>query len=189
MSNLNHIIMNIQECIENVRRQIYISSERRQQAIDVLLRLERQEQMTKEEAFAYAKKIRPLVRGTKKDATLKPNNLTGKLFWANAPYIASESFTSSENNAIRKARGLKEVGRITTYHQYDLSFAHLCPNIFEAITQCPKQWLDKVVAFEFQVDTYDYSHIYDELVDRNVLRTIYYTGTLPEDIANLPLKW
>lgn len=183
--------MNTQERITSIRMQRYLSFERKRHAIDVLLRLDKQEQMPKEEVFAYAKKIRPLVRGTKKDAKLKPNNLRGMLYWANAPYIASDSFAGDEGNAIRRARGLTEVGRITAYCRNDdnYSFGHLRPTAFEAITQCPKQWLDKVIAFEFQADSYDPAHFYDELLDRDFLRVIYYTGTLPEDIANRPLKW
>lgn len=146
--------------------------------------------MSGEEILAYAKKIRPLVRGKKPiNSFLSPENRINPLYWAKAECIASESFTFSAGEALMPAQGLVEVGRITTWHRYGGHRAFLRPSVDEAIVQCPKEWLDKVIAFEFQTDSLDFEKVYNSALDRHVLTTIYYTGTLPEEIAKLPVKW
>lgn len=154
----------------------------------ILARLEEQEKMPKEEILRYAKKIRPLVRGNKGEY-LDIEHRNDPLYWANAQNIATKSFTYSQDNAIKVAEGLKEVGRINTYHRYGGFYGILRPSVDEAIVQCPKEWLDKVTAFEVQADSLSFSEVYSTKLDRHVLRTIYYTGLIPEDIVNLPVEW
>lgn len=145
--------------------------------------------MSQEEILAYARKIRPLVRGTKKDALLRLYNQKKQLYWAKPAKISTESFTFRADSALMKAHGLTEIGRIATYHRYGEYYGFLRPSVDEAIVQCPKEWLDKVCAFEFQIDSNQIADVYNIALDRHVLRTIYYTGTLPEEIAGLPVEW
>lgn len=138
--------------------------------------------MPKEEILRYAKKIRPLVRGDKGDV-LNPKNRNEPLWWAASPHSHIHGFTE-DGTALKKAEGLTEFGRIITEHgigeKYSL-LEFISPRVDEAIKRCPKQWLDKVTAFEVQVVS--------EVVNCHVLTTIYYTGEVPEDIANLPVEW
>ena len=145
--------------------------------------------MPKEEIMAYARKIRPLVRGTLDNAMLMPENQDKPLYWAKPARIRTESFTFRADAALMKAEGLQEIGRIITYHRYGGYRKYLRPSADEAIYQCPKEWLDKVCAFEIQIDSNRMEDIYDSRLDCHVLRTVYYTGTLPEEIANLPVEW
>ena len=156
---------------------------------EIRARLAEQEKMPKKEIMAYAHKIRPLVRGTEKDALLAPYNQTKPLYWAKPARISTQSFTFRADSALMRAEGLTEIGRITTYHRYGGFYGCLRPSVDEAIVQCPKEWLDKVCAFEIQTDSLNFNEVYSPALDRHVLRTIYYTGTLPEEIANLPVKW
>ncbi len=164
-----------------------LALKRCEEAIGILTKLEEQEKMPQEEILRLAKKIRPLVRVGKTTSVFQ--NQIKPLFWAEAPHIATKSFTFNSGRGIKIATGIHEIARITTYHRYGGFRVFLRPSVDEAIIQCPKELLDKVVGFEFQTDTLKASAVYDRFLDRHVLRTVYYTGELPEDIANLPVEW
>lgn len=181
--------MNYKEQIAAIKAQYNMPFERRQKAVEILTRLEEQEQMPQEEIMTYAAKIHPLIRGTKKFVSLSVANRNKPLFWARPAKIHNESFSFSTSLPFMKATGLTEVGRITTYHRYGGHYGCLRPSVDEAIIQCPKKWLDKVCAFEFRMMSDQFNLIYDYMLDRHVLTTVYYAGTLPDEVANLPIEW
>ena len=151
--------------------------------------LQQEEAMTKEEILSYAKKIKPVMRGTAEYVAISPEIEKKDIFWIPAFPISTQSFSYSCEAPIKPAVGLKEIGRITTYHRYGGYRAFLRPSTDEAIIQCPKDILDKVCAFEFQTETMEYSKIYHAGLDRHILTTVYYEGTLPEDIAAQDVSW
>lgn len=145
--------------------------------------------MTKEEILAYAKKIKPLMRGTKNCVAFSPKTENKKLFWIPSYPISTKSFCFLCHQPLKQAEGLKEIGRITSYHRYGSYCGFLRPSTDEAIIQCPKGILDNVCAFEFQTTSLELCDIYHVGLDRHVLTTIYYEGTLPEDIAAQEVTW
>lgn len=151
--------------------------------------LEQEEAMSKEEILAYAKKIKPVMRGTAEYVAISPEIKKKDLFWIPAFPISTQSFSYSCEAPIKPAVGLKEICRITTYHRYGGYYGFLRPSTDEAILQCPKEILNKVCAFEFQTDTLDFRKIYNAGLDRHVLTTVYYEGSLPEDIAAQEVSW
>lgn len=151
--------------------------------------LQQEESMSKEEILSYAKKIKPVMRGTENYVALSPEIEKKDIFWIPAFPISTQSFSYSCHSPLKPAVGLKEICRITTYHRYGGYRAFLRPSTDEAIIQCPKEILDKVCAFEFQTDTLEYSKIYHAGLDRHILTTIYYEGKLPEDIAAQVVSW
>ncbi len=168
-----------------------IGTERQKELLlPILEKLYSQEKaMSKEEIMAYAKKIKPLMRGSEKYVRLAPSTKEQKLFWLPSCPISTDSFAYSCHQPLKPAEGLKEIGRITTYHRYGGYYGFLRPSTDEAIIQCPKEILDKVCAFEFQTDTLDFPKVYHAGLDRHILTTIYYEGKLPEDIAAQEVSW
>ena len=178
---------------------------------DIKKQLDAQEKRyTKEEIIALAKRIRPVMRGTKHFVGIYPGGnevhttlhktkamehlkemaeTGGKLFFVEAPYIATHSYTYEEHHPLLEATGLTEVARITTYHRYGGFPCFLRPSIDEAIYQCPEELIDKVTAFEIVANSDRFRDIYNEALDRHVLTTVYYTGEVPEEITNLGLVW
>lgn len=177
----------------------------------ILERLSAQEKRyTKEEILALAKRIRPVLRGTKHYVGIFPAGSElysvlhetkamqhlkemaetgGKLFFVESHYVATRSFSFDEHYPLLEAPALTEVARITTYHKYGGYYGCLRPSIDEAIYQCPPELLDKVTAFELIAKSELFRDIYDQDLDRHVLTTIYYTGEIPEEITNLSLVW
>lgn len=151
--------------------------------------LKQEDSMTRKEILDYAKKIKPVMRGTAEYVALSPEIEKENLFWIPAYPIHHQSFSYVCHHPLKKAEGLKEIARLTTYHTYGGYHGFLRPSTDEAIIQCPKEILDKVCAFEFQTDTLDIRKIYHAGLDRHILTTIYYEGTLPEDIAAQDVSW
>ena len=165
---------------------------------------------TKEELLTLAKRIRPVMRGSEHFVGMFPNGSElhsylheskafqhlqemaktgGKLYFVEAPYVATRSFTYDEHHPLLEATGLTEIARITTYHRYGGFPGFLRPSIDEAIYQCPPEILDKVTAFEFVAPSERIRDVYDFYLDRHVLTTIYYTGEIPKEISELSLTW
>lgn len=178
---------------------------------ELLEQLQAQEsRLTKDEILTLAKRIRPVMRGSEHFVGIFPNGSElhnylheskaflhlqemaktgGKLYFVEAPYVATRSFTYDEHHPLLEATGLTEITRKTTYHRYGGYPGFLRPSIDEAIYQCPPEIIDKVTAFEFVANSERIRDVYDEYLDRHVLTTIYYTGEIPEEIANLSLAW
>ncbi len=144
--------------------------------------------MSQEEIMAYAKKIKPIARGI--DINNLDTTSTDDLpaFWVESKRIHGEGF-SFGYEPIAPASGLKEIARVTTYHSYGGYYGCLRPSVDECIVQCPKDILDKVCAFQVYHPTLLFRECYNTELDRHILTTIYYTGTLPEDIASKPVEW
>ncbi|MFV0626450.1 MAG: hypothetical protein ACK5N8_03770 [Alphaproteobacteria bacterium] len=133
--------------------------------------------MSPSEILEYAKKIKPLRK-----------NENGELFWLQNTAISTASCFYN-NELIQKAEGLIEVARIKSYHTYGGHYGFLRPSADEAIWQCPKEILDKVCAFEFYTPSFELADIFDANLDRHVLTTIYYQGTVPQNLLDEPVKW
>ncbi len=182
-------IMSTRDQIEFIKRATY-NEEFKTKLITILEKLLKQEEsMTRKEILAYAKKIKPVMRGSKKYVALSPENEGNTLFWIPAYPIHHQSFSYVCHHPLKKAEGLKEIARLTTYHTYGGYHGFLRPSADEAIIQCPKEILNKVCAFEFQTDTLDFRKIYNAGLDRHILTTVYYEGSLPEDIAAQEVSW
>lgn len=149
----------------------------------IVVKLEQQEQnFTREQIMQYAQRIRPVMRGR----DLHHPNDDG-LYWVEPCKIHGESCFFNRQE-IRKAENLQQLATVTTYHDYGGYYGFLRPSVDEAIMQCPTEILDKVCAFEFVKNNND-ATIFNNKINKDVLQTIYYGGTLPDDLAAQPLEW
>ena len=147
--------------------------------------------MSKEDVMKYAHKMHLLLRGDNEGVCFD-NDLRRKgLYWSKGGAISTECTAREYQKPLMKASGLKKLGTITTYHSYGLSINSVAPSVDEAIWQCPKDWLDKAIGFEFRYKNSNPSMFlcYDPDLDLHVLETTYYEGVLPEKVANEPLTW
>ena len=86
---------------------------------------------------------------------------------------------------IVKADGLNEIARIKTYHRLGIYVSFLCPTVDAIIYQCPKDILDRAVAFEVVCKSHDImNECYDKWLNLHVLETVFYEGEMPEIVAN-----
>lgn len=159
--------------------------------IAILKQLQKQEEdLPQEMVMNYASKIKPVMRGNARKVSIDPDEYkNGTLFWIPSVPIHTQSVTFKTSKPLCQAQGLKEIARIVTYHRYGGYYGFLRPSTDEAIIQCPKEILDKVCAFEFVAETLDFGQIYNHRLDRHVLTTVYYAGTLPDQIATQCVKW
>lgn len=130
--------------------------------------------MSKEEIMTYAKTMRPVFQN-------------GELYWLKSCHIASES-CFYRREFLYPAIGLQEIARITTYHSYSY-LGCLCPSADEAIWQCPKEILGKACAFTTFTENLNINVCLNNIIDRHVCTTIYYSGILPEEISAPEIKW
>lgn len=158
--------------------------------IHILQRLQRQENaMDKEKIMDYARRIKPVMRGNSKHVLLAPEVSEKDLYWIPSVPIHTQSCAFSSDKPLQRAYDLIPAAMITTYHRHGGYYGCLRPSADEAIYQCPKLILDQVCAFEFTVQTLDFSKVYDAKLDRHVLMTIYYTGKLPQIVADQEVTW
>ena len=195
------------------------TKEQQQKALTILKQLKKQElAMSQDEIMAYARKIRPVVRGSElyvgvyaddldycqgnanilQDGEFKLRLLRHiqcvkehgiTLFWAKNVPIHSESFTYSNNEPFMPAFGLTEVAQVKTYHRYGGYWGCLRPSVDECIYQCPKDILDKVCAVEVRSAYPVDVNPYYNAVDRHELITIYYSGNIPQEVSAQEIKW
>ena len=181
--------MTTRDRIEFIKRST-LDNEIKANLLLILEKLLKQEEcMTRKDILAYAEKIKPVMRGSKDYIGISPYMDGKELFWIPSYPIHHQSFCYICHHPLKKAEGLKELARITTYHNYGGFHGLLRPSTDEAIIQCPKEILDKVCAFEFQTDTLDMRKVYHAGLDRHILTTVYYEGTLPKDIAAQFVSW
>lgn len=162
-----------------------------EELLSILEKLHQQEsRFTKDDLLRLARKIKPVMREDKnKTVGIAPIAQGENLFWIPPYPIHSQSFIGWCSTPIKKAEGLKEIARVTTYHTYGGYHGFLRPSTDEAICQCPEDILERVCAFEFQSSSPYISDIYNNGLDRHVLTTIYYEGQLPADIADQDVSW
>lgn len=166
-----------------------LPQEKIEEYIAILDKLEQQKRaMSQEQIMAYAAKIRPVLFGSNGEAGICPKENDKELYWLKSTPIATTSCTFKPQ-VIAKAEGLKEIGRIVSYHSYGGYYIFLRPSADEAIYQCPKEILDKACAFAFMTPTTEIRDIYNSNLDLHKLTTVYFEGTVPPEIANDPIKW
>lgn len=146
-----------------------------------------EENLSKHEVLELAKRIKPVMRGDKNYVAISTNQ-TIPLYWLDICNIAANSFICNHTSQ-KEAIGLQEIARIKTYHRYGNYYGRINPSLEECIRQCPPEIRDKVCAVEIVANPDDIINIYDCRLDRHVLTTVYYTGELPEEIANQKIKW
>lgn len=133
--------------------------------------------MSPEEIIEVAKRMCPVMRRPK-----------GTLWWIRRLKIHNQSCRFSPSY-ICKAEGLTPVATVTTYHKTGGYHGFIKPSVDEAIYQCPKDIIDKVVAFEFVVpECATLGEVYDSKLDRHVLQTTYYTGVLSPKVSK-KVEW
>lgn len=166
-----------------------LPQEKIEKYVAILDKLEQQKQaMSQEQIMAYAAKIRPVLFGSSGEVGICPKENDKELYWLKSTPIATTSCTFKPE-VIAKAEGLKEIGRIVSYHSYGGYYGFLRPSADEAIYQCPKEILDKACAFAFMTPTTEIRDIYNSNLDLHKLTTVYFEGTVPPEIANDPIKW
>lgn len=126
--------------------------------------------MTKEEIMNRARTLRPV--GELKDKG-------GKRFWLQADRIATEAYLW-DPKPLCPTGILKELGSVTTYHRYchPLLFK---PSVDECIYQCP---YPEATAFLIVRPG-----VIDKDLECHVATTIYFSGDIPQEIANRKIEW
>lgn len=183
------IIMKYEDKIFWLRECSRLPQEKIEKYVAILDKLEQQKQaMSQEQVMAYAAKIRPVLFGLNGEIRIYPRKDDTELYWLKSTPIATTSCTFNAK-VIAKAEGLKEIGRIVSYHSYGGYYGFLRPSADEAIYQCPKEILDKACAFAFMTPTLDLRTLYDSNLDLHRLTTIYFEGAVPPEIADTPIEW
>lgn len=146
--------------------------------------------LSKIQLMEYAKNIKPVLRGDRMQVELKERYPEGsELFFVPSFPIHTQSVVFTPHFPFMKAEELVEIARVKTYHRCGKCSGVFKPTIEDAIVQCPKKILDQVVAFEFVVPTLPAWRFYKPDLDRHVITTVYYTGTLPKEVSNQEVKW
>ena len=126
--------------------------------------------MTKEQIIERAKTLRPVAEFRR---------VGGMMFWVDGGRIHTWSYTW-DLKRLKPTGFLRELGRVTTYH----TFGHpslFKPSVDECVYQCP---YPDATAFRIASGGY-----YNYELDRHEAETIYYAGTMPEDIKNREIEW
>jgi hypothetical protein len=131
--------------------------------------------MTPDEIMEIAKRMCPIMRNS------SDGNM---LYWIEPLEIHGESCTYSPVYIRRVTEPIQFIREIESYHKYGGYYGFIRPSVDEAIYQCPKDILDKVVAFEFVIpEDLSIYNIYVDELDRHKLSIRYYTGfKLPDDL-------
>ncbi|MBE6450543.1 MAG: hypothetical protein IJF12_02135 [Alphaproteobacteria bacterium] len=140
--------------------------------------------LSKDEALALAKQIRPVVSS---DIHIEVGKPRGNKVWLVGSRIYDESYIyNTENDDYTLANDLVELAEITTYHQCHHQKV-LRPTIYEVLCQIPQELRDKAVAFELYVEKA--GDVYNYPLDRHILKCVLYTGKQPDKIANCEVCW
>lgn len=166
-----------------------LSQSQKEQYLAILDNLEKQKQaLSQEEVMAYAAKIRPVLFGSNGEAVLDPKPEDKELYWIESTPIATVS-AAFYRKVIGRADGLKEIGRIESYHPFHGYYIFLRPSTADAIYQCPKEILDKVCAFAFVTPDLDVRTTCDFNLEMHKLTIVYFEGEVPQEIAATPVEW
>lgn len=136
--------------------------------------------------IALAKKIRPLVRINKNGQVCyfggPEENPESELYWSKPVDIVEASFNYEPEPMALESFGLTKLLEITTYHQ---SSCHAFPNptTAEVLLQMPEDFADKAAGFEIYIPYDRIADSYDEVLQLNRFRTIFYSGKLPAKIV------
>ena len=126
--------------------------------------------MTKEQIMERARTLRPVGEFAKKG---------GMRFWLKADHIATVAYLWSPE-VLRPTGFLKELGRVTTYHQYGHP-SLFKPSVDECIYQCP---YPEATAFMIVGNV-----SFDRDLDRHTATTVYFAGGIPRDILERLIEW
>lgn len=126
--------------------------------------------MTKEQIIERAKTLRPVAEFRR---------VGGMMFWVDGGRIHTWSYTW-DLKRLKPTGFLRELGRIKTYHNGTRFFFK--PSVDECVCQCP---YPEATAFMIA----PCSASYDYELDYWEAETIYYAGTMPDDIKNREIEW
>lgn len=88
--------------------------------------------------------------------------------------------------AICEAVNLTKIIEIATYPPYSSYVGFMKPIVCEVLTQIPKEYADKVTVFEIYAPFFD---DIDEDLECYILKTILYTGVIPEEVLAKEIIW
>ncbi|MBR5154212.1 MAG: hypothetical protein IKW58_00620 [Alphaproteobacteria bacterium] len=144
---------------------------------------------TKEEILKHAHQMHYVARCTQdKMFLINPPQNAGLYFMDNT-HISTKSCSFDAKPEL-EATGLTKLGTIATYHSYGGHYMFLRPSVDEAIWQCPKEWQDKAVAFEFAIpSSVEVESVYDRNLDLHILNTTFYAGETPRAIKERTYYW
>lgn len=126
--------------------------------------------MTKEQIIERARTLRPVAEFKK---------VGGMIFWVDGCKIHTEAYTWNLKR-LKPTGYLRELGRVKTYHNGSPFFFK--PSVDECVYQCP---YPEATAFMVVSGCGGYNN---ELECWEA-ETIYYAGTMPEDIKNREIEW
>lgn len=126
--------------------------------------------MTKEQIIERARTLRPVAEFEK---------IGGMMFWVDGGRIHTQSYTWNLKR-LKPTGYLDMIGCVKTYHRCGHP-SLFKPSVDECIYQCP---YPEATAFQVVL----YAHYNNEL-NRQEAVTIYYAGTMPEDIRNREIEW
>ena len=136
--------------------------------------------------IALAKKIRPLVRINKNGQVCyfggPEENPESELYWSKPVDIVEASFNYEPEPMALESFGLTKLLEITTYHQSSC-YAFPNPTTAEVLLQMPEDFADKATGFEIYIPYDRIADSYDEVLQLNRFRTIFYSGKLPAKIV------
>lgn len=159
-------------------------------AIEQLKKLVKmRDNLSLEKTLAYAKRIRPVARFEGNVIGICHDMMSSELYWIGYENVSMSSYMFGAKKLV-KAEGLKEIARVKTYHTMGTYASFLCPTVDEVIYQCPKDILDRAVAFEVICKSRDVLRCcYDRWLNLHVLETVFYEGEMPDAVKQQEVKW
>ena len=126
--------------------------------------------MTKKQIIERARTLRPVAEFKK---------VGGMMFWVDGGRIHTQTYTWNLKR-LKPTGYPRELGRVKTYHNGSPFFFK--PSVDECVYQCP---YPEATAFKVVTGSGDY----DYGLECWEAETIYYAGTMPEDIRNREIEW
>lgn len=179
--------MNTQDKIIYLQKRFDIDEETARHKVDIMSSYDALMTNTSLDLIiSLARRIRPLVRVDKNGKVCyfggPDENPGSELYWAEPVDIIEASFNYAPVPVALDIYGLCKVLEITTYHHASCRpFPN--PTTEEVLRQMPIELADKVVGFEIFIPYDKIAESYDEILNLNRFRTIFYAGKLPANIA------
>lgn len=127
----------------------------------------------KDEMIALAKRIKPIIRDE-----------NGYLHWIEYSNIKNSFLWN--RYFLAPADNLTIVAEMTTYH--DFAYHGLVrPSALEILSQLPDNLKNRVTAYEVILPCSNVYAFTDFLLNRHILKTVFYSGDMPEVVACQPV--
>lgn len=155
---------------------LYLDKAQAEEKYQIYCRLCQQENnVNKDEVIALAQRIKPVTRDEKGQLQwIEYSNVKNTFLW-------NRIFIAPAPNLVKEAE-------ITTYHSF--SYHGLVkPSALEILCQLPAELKDKITAFETSLPDSNVYAFTDFLLNRHILKTVLYSGELPEAVAGQPVVY